>query len=304
MNWQDHKFTLMALGALVIAAFSTAVIVPETHQAVVIRAGEPTRVINKFDPAQPYGQTGAGLQWRIPVYERVQYVDRRVLDLDMERQQVLSNDQQRLQVDAYARYRIIDPVRMVERAGTEGQLNSQLAPILNSVLRQELGRRPFASLINAERGTAMENITRALDEQAREYGAQVIDVRIKRTELPQQNLAQTFARMQAERAREAADERARGQEAAQRVRAQADRTAVELVSEAQRDAEIVRGEADAQRNAIFAQAFGRDPEFFAFYRSLSAYERALQGGNSTLVISPDSEFFDYLKSDTIDAQIQ
>src|SRR5690606_40419769 len=158
---------------------------PETHQAVIVRTGEPNRVVNRFKPNEPYGQTGAGIVPRVPVLEAVQMVDKRILDLDMERQQVLSNDQQRLQVDAYARFRIIDPVAMVRNAGTEENLKTQLAPILNSVLRQELGRRSFTALLTAERGSAMENIRAALDRQARQYGAQVIDVRIKRTDLPE-----------------------------------------------------------------------------------------------------------------------
>jgi membrane protease subunit HflC len=220
----------------------------------------------------PYGQTGAGVQFRIPFVEQVQMVDRRVLDLDMTRQQVLSNDQQRLQVDAYARYRIIDPVRMVERAGTEMQLESQLVPILTSVLRQELGRRPFASLINAERGTAMANITRTLDAQAREYGAQVLDVRIKAADLPEgRPLDAAFTRMETDRQEEAATIRAAGQ----------------------RDAQITQAEAQAKAARIYADAYGKDPEFYDFYRAMQSYRQAfLSGeGNSAMVLSEDSEYF-------------
>ena len=153
-------------------------VVPETKQAVIIRAGQPQTIVNMYKPDVPFGQTGAGFWFRIPLYARVQMVERRVLDLDMSNQQVLTSDQQRLQVNAYARYRIIQPVTMVERAGDETRLNSQLSPILTSVLRQELGRRTFASLLTAERGNAMENIRRKLDEQAREYGVLILDVRI------------------------------------------------------------------------------------------------------------------------------
>lgn len=220
---------------LVVALMSSIVIVPETHQAVVIRTGQPVRIFNMFRPNQPYGQTGAGLNWRIPFVEQVQMIDRRVLDLDMERTQVLSNDQQRLQVDAYARYRIIDPVKLVERAGSERQLEAQLLPILTSVLRQELGRRPFASLINAERGTAMANITRALDAQARNYGAQVLDVRIKAADLPEgRPLDAAFTRMETDRQEEAATIRAAGQ----------------------RDAQIIQAEAKAEAARIYADAYG------------------------------------------------
>jgi modulator of FtsH protease HflC len=169
--FQNAKGLIIGAIVVVVALLSSMVIVPETHQAVVIRTGEPVRVINQFRPDRPYGSTGAGIAPRIPFVEEVRMIDRRVLDLDMERTQVLSNDQQRLQVDAYARYRIIDPVKLVEKAGTERQLEAQLLPILTSVLRQELGRRPFSALINAERGTAMANIT----AQLRRAGARCAD---------------------------------------------------------------------------------------------------------------------------------
>ena len=163
---ENYKALVIAAIIVVVALAASIVIVPETHQAVVIRTGQPDRVFNRFRPDKPYGQTGAGIQLRIPFVEEVRMIDRRVLDLDMERTQVLSNDQQRLQVDAYARYRIIDPVRLVERAGDERQLESQLLPILTSVVRQELGRRPFTSLVSAERGTAMANITKSSGARA------------------------------------------------------------------------------------------------------------------------------------------
>ena len=182
--WENHKLTLIALAIVAIVLFSSVIVVPETQQAVVIRTGEPVRTYNRFQPNVPYGQTNTGLRLRIPFVERVQMIDKRVLDIDMERQEVLSSDQQRLQVDAYARFRIIDPVTMVENAGTEANVALQLQPILGSVLRQELGRRTFASMLTAERGEAMTNIRDTLDRQARQYGAQVIDVRVKRADLP------------------------------------------------------------------------------------------------------------------------
>jgi len=270
--WKNFRIPIFAGVALIVALLSSMVVVPETHQAVVIRTGQPDRVFNKFKPEVPYGQTGAGVQFRIPFVEVVQLVDRRVLDLDMTRQQVLSNDQQRLQVDAYARYRIIDPVRMVERAGTEMQLESQLVPILTSVLRQELGRRPFASLINAERGTAMANITRTLDAQARKYGAQVLDVRIKAADLPEgRPLDAAFTRMETDREEEAATIRAAGQ----------------------RDAQITQAEAQAQAARIYAEAYGKDPEFYDFYRAMESYRQTFLGGegSSAMVLSEDSEYF-------------
>ena len=270
--WQDYKPAVIAVIALVAALLSSMIIVPETQQAVVIRTGEPVRTINRFRPDVPFGQTGAGVAFRIPFIEQVQMVDRRVLDLDMERQQVLSNDQQRLQVDAYARYRIIDPVRMVERASTEEQLESALLPILTSVLRQELGRRPFASLINAERGTAMANITSIFDTQARQYGAQVLDVRIKRADLPEgRPLDAAFTRMETDRQEEAAAIRAAGQ----------------------RDAQIIQAEAQAEAARIYADAYGKDPEFYDFYRAMESYRRTFEQGTgeSSMVLDQDSEYF-------------
>jgi membrane protease subunit HflC len=274
--FQNYKAIVIAVGALIVALLASVVIVPETHQAVVIRTGQPVRIFNMFRPDQPYGQTGAGLQLRIPFVEQVQLIDRRVLDLDMERTQVLSNDQQRLQVDAYARYRIIDPVKLVERAGNERQLEAQLLPILTSVVRQELGRRPFSALINAERGTAMANITKTLDRQARNYGAQVLDVRIKAADLPEgRPLDAAFTRMETDRQEEAATIRAAGQ----------------------RDAQIIQAEASAEAARIYADAYNKDPEFYDFYRAMQSYRQTfLTGeGQSTMVLSEDSEYFRQFK---------
>ncbi|HEU4819540.1 MAG TPA: protease modulator HflC [Qipengyuania sp.] len=269
--WDTHKATIIAVVVLIVAALSTLIVVPETMQAVKIRTGEPVAVINRFEPDTPYGETGAGLWYRIPLIERVQYVDRRILNLDMEPQQVLSNDQQRLQVDAYARFRIIDPVLMVERAGSEETLKTQLAPILSSTLRQELGRRPFASLLTAERGDAMANIRTALDRQARQYGAQIIDVRIKRADLPDGSPLETaFTRMQTDRQAEAETIRASGR----------------------RDAQIIQAEAEADAASTYAAAYGKDPEFYDFYRAMESYRRTFEQGSaeSNMILSPDSEY--------------
>lgn len=271
--WQNHKGPILAVVALIIAAVSSIVIVPETHQAVKIRTGEPVSVINRFEPGRPYGQTGAGLWYRIPLIERIQYVDRRILDLDMEGETVLSNDQQRLEVNAYARFRIFDPVLFVERAGSEDQLRNQLEPILTSVLRQELGRRTFASLLTPERGNAMSNIREALDRQARQYGAQVLDVRIKRADLPQGTpLQAAFTRMQSDRQEEAETIRAGGR----------------------RDAQIIRAEAEANAAQIYAEAFNKDPEFYDFFRAMQSYRQTFQTGNGSSSIIMD-ERNDYLR---------
>ena len=269
--WQNHKMSLIALAAVIVIALSTLIVVPETQQAVIIRTGEPIAVVNKFKPDQPYGKTGAGVWWRIPFFDRVEYIDKRVLSLDMQPQQVLSTDQLRLNVDAYARYRIIDPVKMVQTAGTVDNVESQLAPILSSVVRQELGRRSFASLLTAERGTTMQNIRKLLDTQAREYGAQVIDVRIKRADLPDGTpLESAFARMRTARQQEAATIRAQGQ----------------------KNAQIIRATADAQASKIYADAFNQDPQFYDFYRAMQSYDTTFagDGGSTQIIMSPDNEY--------------
>jgi membrane protease subunit HflC len=269
--WQNHKLTIFALAALVVALLSSVIVVPETQQGVVVRTGEPVRTINRFKPNEPYGPTGAGLVFRIPFLERVQLIDKRVLDLDMQPQEVLSSDQQRLQVDAYARFRIIDPVKMVQNAGTEEQVATQLSPILGSVLRQELGRRTFASMLTAERGAAMTNIKNTLDRQAREYGAQVIDVRIKRADLPEGTpLDAAFRRMETDRKQTAETIRATGA----------------------KDAQIVRAGAEAEAARIYAAAYGKDPEIYDFYRAMESYRRTFEAGSgeSSIILSPDNDY--------------
>ncbi|MFC4256862.1 protease modulator HflC [Altererythrobacter xixiisoli] len=262
---------LGAAAIAVIAVMSSFIVVGETEQAVIIRTGKPDRVANQFDPSKPYGQTDAGIVFRAPFFERAQIVSRQILDLDMEPQQVLSSDQQRLQVNAYARFRIIDPTRMVENAGNEENLRAQLTPILTSALRQELGRRTFASLLTAERGTAMSNIRTALDRAARQYGAQVLDVRIKRADLPDGTpLEAAYRRMETDREQEAAAIRAGGQ----------------------RDAQVIRADADAEAARTYAAAYGKDPQFYDFYRAMESYRRTFEAGSgeSAIILSPDNEY--------------
>ena len=268
---RSNRAAFIALAVLVVALFSSIVVVPETMQAVVVRTGEPVRVINRFRPNADFGQTGAGLVARIPFLEQIVWIDKRVLDVDMERQQVLSTDQLRLEVDAYARFRIIDPIKMVETAGTTERVAEQLQPILTSVLRQELGKRSFQSLLTAERGQAMKNIREGLDREAREYGAQVIDVRIKRADLPDGTpLESAFARMQSARNQEATTIRAQGAKNAQIIRAQA--------------------QADASRT--YADSFGKDPEFYDFYRAMQSYDAtfATKDGSTSIILSPDNAY--------------
>ena len=273
--WEDHKSSLIALAVALVAIASSIIVVPETEQAVVVRLGEPNRTINKFKPGIDFGSTQAGLNWRIPVIERVVRIDRRVMAVDMERQQVLSSEQQRLEVDAYARFRVIDPVKMVRTAGTTDRVAEQLQPILSSVLRQELGKRTFQSLLTADRGAAMKQIRTGLDREAREYGAQVIDVRIKRADLPEGALESAFARMEAARKQESVTIQAQGQKQAQIIRAQA--------------------EADAAKT--YAESFGKDPAFYDFYRAMQSYDYTFANGTggTTILLSPDNDYLRQFK---------
>lgn len=270
--WQRSKKAIIAGVAVVILAMSSLVIVPETQQVVVVRLGEPVRKINAFKPNQDFGQTGAGISWRIPFIEQLVWVDKRLMSFPMERQTVLSSDQLRLEVTAYARFRVIDPVKMVKTAGSTDRVMSQLQPIMTSVLRQELGKRTFQSLLNAERGAAMSQIKENLDRQAREYGAQVIDVRIQRADLPAGALESAFARMQAAREQEATTIQAQGQKQAQ----------------------LITSEAEARATQIYANAFGKDPAFYDFYRAMKSYDATFANqankGSSTIILSPDNEY--------------
>lgn len=271
-----------------VAVFLSSIfIVDERETALVLQFGQIKQV--REEP---------GLAFKVPLIQEVVRYDARILSLDTSPLEVTPSDDRRLIVDAFARYRIADVVRFRQAVGVGGLRVAQdrLADILTTQTREVLGSDGVTSntILSPERASLMVRIRDQAQTRADALGLQVVDVRLKQTNLPDQNLEATFARMRAEREREAADEIARGNEAAQRVRAQADRTVVELTSEARRESEITRGEADAEANGIYAQAYGEDAEFFEFYRSLTAYERALQGRNSSIVMSPDSEFFNYL----------
>lgn len=280
----------VALAIVLGIGLSMVFVVDEREQALVLAFGRVDRV-----------ESEPGIKFKLPPpFNTVEYYEDRILPLETSELEVTPADDRRLVVDAFARWRIVDPKQYRQSVQSQTAAVSRLRLILNAALREVLGGESSGSVLSGERATLIRQIRDSTREQSSALGVEIIDVRIRRADLPEQNLQATFQRMEAERQREAADERARGAEAAQKVRAGADRAAVELVSEARRSSEIIRGEADAQRNYIFADAFGRDPEFFAFYRSLTAYVRSLKGSNSTLVLTPNSEFFEYLKSDGMD----
>jgi membrane protease subunit HflC len=287
MNQRIAIFGGVGIAVLLFLLVNALFIVDERKRALVLQFGQV-----RGEPI-----TEPGLNIKIPFIQNVVFYEDRILPLETTSLEVTPLDDRRLVVDAFARWRIVDTIRFRQAVFDEAAAIPRLERILNAALREVLGSVISDSVLSEERTELMERIRDVARGQAMALGVEIVDVRIRRADLPQQNLQATYERMQAEREREAADERARGAEAAQRVRANADRQAVELVSEARREAEVIRGEADAQRNNIFAEAFGRDPEFFAFYRSMTAYEKSLQGANSTMVISPDSEFFNFLKSE-------
>ena len=265
--------TLMLL-FLIIASFP---IVPETKQAVIVRFGKPVRILNEYQPGRPIGAAGAGISWRLPFAEEVVWIDKRIQDVDMQRQQVLSTDQRRLQVDAFARYRIVNPLLMYVRARTEQQLTDQLRPILGSEVRNELGKVSFAALLTPERQGIMEDVRASLNQIARQYGVEIIDVRIKRTDLPDGTpLESAFERMRTAREQEARSIRAEGAKRAQ----------------------IIRAQADADAAKTYAASFGKDPAFYDFYRAMQSYQTTFLGDGTdkpaptTVILSPQN---DYLK---------
>ena len=281
-------YILPVIVIAVAAIMSSIFIVDERQKALVLQFGQIVSV--KEDP---------GIGFKIPLVQEVVFYDDRILALDVDPLEVTPLDDRRLIVDAFARYRITDVERFRQAVGTGGEETAarRLDSILRSETREVLGSVSSNDILSTDRAALMLRIRNAAISEANALGVTIIDVRLKRTDLPSENLNATFQRMVAERAREAEDERARGREAAQRIEAQADRTVVELVSEASREARIIEGEADALRNNIFAQAYGQDAEFFQFYRSLEAYGIAIGQGNARLVLSPDHEFFNYLRNE-------
>lgn len=281
-------YILPVIFVVIVTLLSSIFIVDERKKALVLQFGEVTQVKQE-----------AGLGFKVPFIQDVVYYEDRILGLQTAPLEVTLLGDRRLVVDAFARWRITDLVAFRQAVGTGGEDRAQqlLGNILAQAIPEVLGNATQDQVLSETRTTLMNQILGLAKAQATALGVDVIDVRLTRTDLPEQNLAATFARMRAEREREATDERARGGEAAQRVRAAADRTVVELTSDARREADVIRGEAEAERNRILAEAFGNDPEFFSFLRSLQAYETALKGQNSSIVMQPDSEFFQYLRSE-------
>jgi membrane protease subunit HflC len=275
---------LIALGALAVLGFQSVFVVQQMEQALVTQFGEPVRVIK-----QP------GLALKAPFIQNVIFMDRRILELDANPEEVIASDRRRIVVDAFARYRISDPLRYYQSLRTDALAQQRLSSILSSSLRGELGKRPFAALLTADRQSLMTSIRDQMRSQAKALGIEVVDVRIRRAELPKENLDSVFGRMQTERQREAAGYRASGDEEAQRIKSAADKEVTIIKANATKQSDILRGEGDAERNRILGDAYGRDPEFFEFYRSLTAYEQSLGPSNTTLVISPDSPFFKYFQ---------
>jgi len=279
------KFIIPIIIALAIITYLSLFTVKEINQAIVLQFGNPKKVI-----------TTAGLQWKIPFVQNVVFLDRRILSLDPAPEEVIASDQKRLIVDAYSRFKIIDPLKFYISVGNEMVARSRLATIINSRIRNVLGKQSLATLLSEERGRQMAIIQEGVNEEAKKFGIEIIDVRIKRADLPQANSEAIYKRMQTEREREAKEFRARGAEMAVTITSTADKEVTVILANADKQSEIMKGEGDGIRNKIFADAFGQDPDFFSFYRAMQAYEKALIGGETTMILSPDSDFFKYFGS--------
>ena len=277
-----NKFLLPVIVVAAVAVYLSLFTVKEINQAIVLQFGDPKKVI-----------TTPGLQIKIPIIQNVVFLDRRILSLDPAPEEVIASDQKRLIVDAYARFKIVDPLKFYISVGDERVARSRLATIINSRLRSVLGTQSLATLLSEDRTKQMAIIQEGVNAEAEKFGITIIDVRIKRADLPQANSEAIYKRMQTEREREAKEFRAKGAEMAVTITSTADKEVTVLLANAKKQSEIMKGEGDGQRNKIFAQAFGKDPEFFAFYRAMQAYETALIGGDTSLILSPDSDFFKF-----------
>jgi membrane protease subunit HflC len=276
------KFLLPAIIVIGVILFQSIVIVQEINQAIVLQFGDPKKIITK-----------AGLNFKLPFIQNVVFLDKRVLNLDNPPEEVIASDQKRLIIDAITRFQIVDPLKFYISVGNERVARSRLSTIINSRIRGVLGTQELATLLSTERTKQMSIIRNDVNEEAKGFGIKIIDVRIKRADLPPANSDAIYKRMQTERQREAKEFRAQGAEIAAKITSTADKDVTVLLANAKKQSEIMKGEGDGQRNKIFADAFGKDPQFFAFYRAMQAYETALIGGETSLVLSPDSAFFKF-----------
>jgi membrane protease subunit HflC len=276
---------VVIVGLAAAAVYFSLFVVHVNEQAIVLEFGKPVKIISE-----------PGLFWKIPVVQTVDYFDKRILDLDSAPQEVTASDQKRIVVDAFARYRITDPLLFYQAVRDERMVRSRLGPVMESSLRRVLGSSSFQEVVRDRRESLMKDIARQVNEEGKQFGLEVVDVRIKRVDLPEQNSKNVFDRMRAERQREAAEFRGEGAGAANRIRADADRQVTIIKADATRDGERLRGDGDGERNRIYAEAYSRDPEFFAFYRSMQAYEHGLKSTDTRLLLSPDSTFFNFFNS--------
>ena len=269
---------------IVIAAtiFFSIFIVKEVNQAIVLQFGDPKRILLK-----------PGLNFKIPFIQNVVFLDKRILNLDTPPEEVIASDQKRLIVDAFARFQIVDPLKFYISVGNERVARSRLSTIINSRIRGVLGKQELATLLSTDRTKQMSIIQNDVNNEAKNFGIEIVDVRIKRADLPQANSEAIYARMQTERQREAKEFRAQGAEIATRIKSTADKEVTVILANAKKKSEIMKGEGDGQRNKIFADAFGKDPQFFSFYRAMQSYEKSLIGGDTSLILSPDSDFFKF-----------
>jgi len=277
-----NKFILPVIIAIGVVIYLSLFVVKEINQAIVLQFGNPKKIIST-----------PGLQVKIPFIQNVVFLDRRILSLDPAPEEVIASDQKRLIVDAFARFKIVDPLKFYISVGNERVARSRLATIINSRLRSVLGTQSLATLLSEDRTKQMAIIQEGVNAEAGKFGIEIIDVRIKRADLPQANSEAIYRRMQTEREREAKEFRARGAEMAVTITSTADKEVTVILANAKKQSEIMKGEGDGRRNKIFAEAFGKDPDFFAFYRAMQAYETALIGGETSLILSPDSEFFKF-----------
>ena len=276
------RFIIPLVILIVATIYFSVFIVKEVNQAIVLQFGDPKRII--MNP---------GINFKIPFIQNVVFLDKRILNLDTPPEEVIASDQKRLIVDAFARFQIVDPLKFYSSVGNERVARSRLSTIINSRIRSVLGTQELQTLLSKDRSKQMASIQEGVNNEAENFGIKIVDVRIKRADLPQANSDAIYKRMQTEREREAKEFRAKGAEMAAEITANADKEVTVILANAEKSSQILKGEGDGRRNKIFADAFGQDPEFFAFYRAMQAYEKALIGGETSLILSPDSEFFKF-----------